>query len=143
MQKRKDTQAEHMPVKKPSFKNFNNYIKKIPKKLPLIGNETIVTLRKRTMDGIDMNGHPFRPYSKLYGEWKMEEHGISSPNLVVTSRMLNSITYKSIPKGIRLYFNSSTETKKAYENHHKHKRPFFGLTKNERNKVVKRLRRVI
>ena len=53
--------------------------------------------------------------------------------------MLNSIRTQKYRDGARIYFNSSTETKKAHGNHHKLKRPFFGLDDKQEEYMYKRI----
>lgn len=102
------------------------------KNLPLIGNELIVSIINRTQSGKDYNNQQFKPYSKTYAKAKQKEFGTSRVNLTRTQQMLNAITFKSIPKGLRFYFNANEQNNKAYYNQVKNKREFFMISAKDK-----------
>jgi len=53
--------------------------------------------------------------------------------------MLNNITWREIKNGIRLYFSSSYENKKAHGNQVKNKRRFMGVDPKQEKEIIKRL----
>lgn len=114
-----------MLIKKP---NLAKYAKRMTdNNLPLIANEIISDIVIRTQKGKDVNNRSFKPYSKAYSIKK----GTTSVNLTQSGRMLNSITFRKLPNGIRLFFGASKENKKAHGNQSKNNRKFFGLDKSQ------------
>lgn len=130
--------------------------------LSLMGNEIISDIIDRTQSGKDSKNNFFKPYSKqyaiskykefvrketisnlierksrLYAIRKQKEFGTATVNLTRTQKMLNSITYKEIPKGLRFYFNASEQSTKAYHNQITNKRKFFGLSNESLQKIRK------
>ena len=59
----------------------------------LLQRERIV---RRTLAGIDADGHPFAPYSAAYAELKMRVLGTSRVNLQLSGAMLNQITLTDV-----------------------------------------------
>ena len=105
--------------------------------LSLMGNEIISDIIDRTQSGKDVNNLGFKSYSRLYAMRKQKEFGTATVNLTRTQKMLNSITYKKIPKGLRFYFNASEQSTKAYHNQITNKRKFFGLSNDSLQKIRK------
>lgn len=105
--------------------------------LSLMGNEIISDIIDRTQSGKDVNGVGFKSYTRLYAMRKQKEFGTATVNLTRTQKMLNSITYKEIPKGLRFYFNASEQSTKAYHNQITNKRKFFGLSNDSLQKIRK------
>lgn len=105
--------------------------------LSLIGNEIISDIIDRTQSGKDVDGVGFKSYTRLYAMRKQKEFGTATVNLTRTQKMLNSITYKEIPKGLRFYFNASEQSTKAYHNQITNKRKFFGLSNDSLQKIRK------
>ena len=105
--------------------------------ISLMGNEIISDIIGRTQSGKDVNNLGFKPYSRLYAMRKQKEFGTATVNLTRTQKMLNSITYKEIPKGLRFYFNASEQSTKAYHNQITNKRKFFGLSDESLQKIRK------
>lgn len=121
-------------MKKVNFSKYQNKLKQ--NKLPLLGNQIQDGIMKRTQSGLDANLKPFKPYSKQYAKYKSEKYG-STVNLTETQKMLNGITYKKIPNGIRMYFNSGEQTKKAYYNQVTLKRFFFYVDRKQKDMIKK------
>lgn len=105
--------------------------------LTLIGNEIISDIIDRTQSGKDYNNSNFKPYTRLYAQAKQKEFGTATVNLTRTQKMLNSITYKEIRKGLRFYFNASEQSRKAYHNQITNNRKFFGLSSDNIEKIRK------
>lgn len=105
--------------------------------LALMGNEIISDIIDRTQSGKDVNNLGFKSYTRLYAMRKQKEFGTATVNLTRTQKMLNSITYKEIPKGLRFYFNASEQSTKAYHNQITNKRKFFGLSNDSLQKIKK------
>ena len=105
--------------------------------LALMGNEIISDIIDRTQSGKDVNNLGFKSYTRLYAMRKQKEFGTATVNLTRTQKMLNSITYKEIPKGLRFYFNASEQSTKAYHNQITNKRKFFGLSNDSLQKIRK------
>lgn len=105
--------------------------------LALMGNEIISDIIDRTQSGKDVNNLGFKSYTRLYAMRKQKEFGTATVNLTRTQKMLNSITYKEIPKGLRFYFNAPEQSTKAYHNQITYKRKFFGLSNDSLQKIRK------
>jgi len=83
----------------------------------------------RTLKGKDVKLKSFKTYSRSYRNYR-EKHGRNSNvNLTYTGSMLGAISGKNVPKGLRFYFSSSAETKKATWN--QKTRRFFGVDKRQ------------
>lgn len=120
--------------------NFNKLSEKITKNnLPLIGNEIVVDIIKRTQSGKDVNNKSFKKYTPEYKKEKSKNFGSSKVNLTRKQQMLNSITWKKIPNGITLFFNSKAENDKAHGNQVKNKRKFFGVDPKQAKLIKKKL----
>ena len=107
--------------------------------LPLLANDIIDDIQERTRKGFDRNNRTFEKYTVSYAREKVEKYGSSRPNLTRTGKMLNSITWKKINNGIRIYFNSDQQLKKARGN--QKKRKFFGLDPLQRKRIRKDLKK--
>lgn len=118
--------------KKINFKKgFNKKQDLQVRKLRLLSSEIIVGIIRRTQQGKDINLKSFIDYSPEYKKFKSKKHGSSRPNLTVTQNMLNSISSRHIKNGLRLYFISQSERKKAYHNQVTNKRKFFGVDRKQ------------
>lgn len=107
--------------------------------LPLIGNEIVASIINRTQKGKDVNNRNFKGYTKEYKATKKKKYGASNVNLTVTQKMLNDISWKKLPNGIRIYFKSSEQNKKAHGNQIKNKRKFFGIDPIQLQKIKQKL----
>ena len=122
--------------KKPNFNKYKARVKNADSTLYSIIEFIIVGIRNRTMSGKDKDNKRFRPYSKQYGK-------TGTVNLTETGFMLGDIDRKKIANGVRLYFPTSIEARKAFHNHKTFKRPFFGVDKKQKEHIVKRLGKFI
>ena len=121
-----------MLITRPNFKEI-----KYPN-LALLANEIKTDIIKRTQKGLDIHNRPFTAYSKSYKEWKSKGYG-NTVNLTVSGDMLNSITWREIPKGIEFYFSNNESNKKAYDNTIKNDREFFNIDPIQKEKILKKL----
>lgn len=103
-----------------------------------IGQRIIDKMVDRTKSGVDINGKPFRKYSKKYIEspkFKAFGKSPSKVNLTLTNAMLGTLdVFSTGANEITLGWEDSVENEKAY-NHNAGdtvpQRQFFGLTNNE------------
>lgn len=123
-------------TKKPKFDKYIKAVSNLRDGLATKSNEAIIDIQKRTQSGKDVKGSSFKPYSKAYKAYKAKGYGSSKVNLTQTGNMLHSITFKKIKDGIRLYFGTSIENKKAYHNQITNGRKFFGLSKKQHSKLL-------
>ena len=86
----------------------------------------------RTQSGKDVKGKGFKKYSSAYAKKKG-----GKVNLTDTGAMLQAISNKNIPNGVRFYFNASAETKKASWN--QKLRKFFGVDKEQIKYLKKKM----
>ena len=86
----------------------------------------------RTQSGKDVKGKGFKKYSTAYAKKKG-----GTVNLTDTGAMLQAISNKNIPNGVRFYFNASAETNKAAFN--QKLRKFFGVDKDQVKYLKKKL----
>ena len=94
---------------------------------------TIIT--ERTAKGVDVNGAPFKPYTKTYAAFRRSRGRSTTPDLMFTGRMLASMKAKADrDKGV-LFFSRSEEARKAAFNNRT--RRFFDLSKVELRRIQK------
>ncbi len=91
----------------------------------------------RTLKGKDIKNSSFKPYSKQYADYKQSKGKGKTVNLTNTGAMLQAISNKKIPNGIRFYFSASAETKKAAWNNKLRK--FFGVDKGQVKYLKKKM----
>ncbi len=102
----------------------------------------------RTLKGKDIKGVSFKKYSREYAKLKQEAGSDSTVNMTGAYRkkgggyrqggnMLQAISSKKIPNGIRFYFNASVETKKAAKN--QKLRKFFCTDKSQVKYLKKKM----
>ena len=131
-----------MPVKKPDFTRIKKRIDGIGQNLPIIGNNIVYGIVRRTQRGLDVNNKKFKRYSKGYGKYKAKEYGSKDVNLTQSGKMLNSITWRKTKNGIRIYFRSREESQKAHGNQKRMKRVFFGLDKEQIKYIKKEIKKL-
>jgi len=127
-------------TKTPDFKGILKALKVTDEEVASVAESFVVGIQNRTQKGKDMNNKAFRGYKNDdYVERRKKKGRSSKVNLTFNGQMLNSIRTQKYRDGARIYFNSSTETKKAHGNHHKLKRPFFGLDDKQEEYMYKRI----
>lgn len=95
-----------------------------------------VGIINRTQGGKDVDSRSFKPYSKAYARQKVS----NKVNLTKTGAMLQAISHKAIPMGIRFYFSARAETNKAYWN--QKTRKFFGVDRKQVKYIKSKLGRL-
>ena len=111
--------------------------------LILACSELKVSIIHRTQNGIDMNGHSFRPYSRDYALRKEQEFGSRNVNLTRTQQMLNSIVWSEIENGVVFHFSNREAMNKAYKNQVRLGRKFFGASEEDKNTIKEKLEEII
>jgi len=125
-------------------KEFRNIQRKFPnaikKALANVSAFQIRNIKDRTQrKGIDVNGSPFRPYSKAYRRRLVKQSGVV--DLTDTGQMFSSLTSKITPSKGTLFFRQAQANKKAF--YHdiagagkgRVVRPFFGINDREADKI--------
>jgi hypothetical protein len=127
-------------TKTPDFKGILKALKVTDEVVASVAEGFIVGIQNRTQKGKDMNNKVFKGYKNDDYIKRRKKAGRSAKvNLTFNGQMLNSIRSQKYRDGARIYFNSSTETNKAHGNHHKLKRPFFGLDDKQEEYMYKRI----
>ncbi len=99
------------------------------KKLRLSAGTIEAGMIKRTQGGKDVKLKSFKKYTKGYEAYKKKKGRGGDVNLTYSGNMLNSITHKNIPRGVRFYFNAKAQRDKARWN--MYDRHFFGADKKQ------------
>lgn len=96
---------------------------------------------KRTQSGQSVNGGGFAPYTPAYKKFKAKKGRSGKVDLTFTGKMLAAIDYKiqKISNGFRatVFFNSAEAAAKAEGN--SKKRQFFGFSKEQVDRITKKL----
>jgi hypothetical protein len=103
----------------------------------------------RTQSGRSITGSGFRAYSKGYAKRKGEKTGSTKPNLVGIGdkKHTGGLMLQSIRSSVKVSGNIITgiisflpsQAIKAFVNQVLYKRPFFGLSKEQKQRIVKGL----
>ena len=125
-------------------KELKNIQRKFPsaikKALANVSAFQIVNIRNRTQrKGVDVNGSPFKPYSKAYRRRLVKQSGVV--DLTDTGQMFSSLTSKITPSKGTLFFRQAQANKKAF--YHdiagagkgRVIRQFFGINDREADKI--------
>ena len=121
---------------KPNWGKYRKRIKNTDSALYSLAEGVIVGIIKRTQSGKDRNKKGFDTYSKNYKK-------TGKVDLTDTGAMLHGIERKKIKDGVKLYFPNRTEARKAYGNQVKYGRKFFGLDKDQKKLIKRRLGKYI
>jgi len=118
-------------------RKFPNAIKKA---LANVTAFQIFNIKDRTQTkGIDVNGNPFKPYSKAYKRRLVKQSGVV--DLTDTQQMFSSLTSKITPSKGTLFFRGQDANKKAFYHDvvgagkRKVIRPFFSINDKEADKI--------
>ena len=125
-------------TKKPNILKYKKALDKIQEKRALnpVIDTTIVEMINRTQSGKSFTGKEFKGYADSTKEARRKKGRVTNiVNLTDTGNMLHSMTFKAISGGIRIYFGTAIEKKKAYYN--QKKRKFFGLSPQQRKAIRK------
>jgi hypothetical protein len=126
-------------TKKPKWKGYTRKLKKLNSKLALLSNDLISEIHTRTSSGVDAKYKPLKRYTRAYAKRK----GTTKVTLVDTGEMLGSMDAKKIKGGIQIYFASDAANDKAYYQHKKQGRKFFGLDKEQKEYIKRELGKFI
>jgi len=101
-----------------------------------IGLFAMTRIKARTVEGKDVDGTPFKPYSPRYAMFRQEHgHPTGKVNLTFTGSMLSSMTFDPDASQVKLYFlNTQDESgvsnpKKAFFLNES--RNFFALSSDD------------
>jgi len=122
--------------KKPNLGKYKKRIKNTQQELYSVAEGLIVGIIKRTQSGRDKNKKGFKAYSKNYKK-------SGKVNLTDEGTMLHSIDRRTVKNGIKLFFGSTNENAKAHGNQVKYGRKFFGLDKEQKKLIKRRLGKFI
>lgn len=122
----------------PDTRKYVSLVNRMPSEVATLGMEIRAEIIRRTQNGLDKNNRSFKKYSDEYKKAKAQEFGSARPNLTRTQAMLNGMDMRKIKGGFRIDFPNKMENKKAVYN--QRVRPFFGLDKEQRKKVLQFLK---
>lgn len=75
-----------------------------------IGLFAMTRIKSRTVEGEDVDGTPFKPYSPKYAMFRQEHgHPTNKVNLTFTGSMLSSMTFDPDADKVTLYFLNTTD----------------------------------
>lgn len=123
-------------TKKVDFTKLINKIKNIDERIVSVATDLIVGIANRTQTGMDYKGGMFKSYPASYREYRVSKGRSAKPNLTFNNQMLNAMRFKKIKDGGMIYFPDSVENEKAYSNHEKKGREFFGLDTNQEKYII-------
>jgi hypothetical protein len=108
-----------------------------------VGRQIIQTIQNRTLEGLDLEGRPFAPYSKRYidsREFKAAGKSPSEVNLRLTEEMMNAMEVQgSEPGSVTIGFNSIAAAQKAEwaeASDNGPSRKFFDVTPTELSNIL-------
>lgn len=102
-------------------------------------------IRTRTQGGFDIELNLFRDYSKSWAKKRLRAgKGIDRVDLTFSGAMFKSLSVRFEEQTYKLsatiYFNSPEQAQKAKWNHVDHRRPFFGLSAEQKQSIVRQVR---
>ncbi len=97
-------------------------------------------IQERTRSSKDVNNKSFNHYTKEYAKQKGTSR--NKVTLTLKNHMLANITWKNITNGIRIYFASVQENKKAHGNQVKNGRKFLGVDPRQKKRIESRLKKL-
>jgi phage gpG-like protein len=101
--------------------------------IDIIARECIDMIKDRTARGLDVNGTPFKPYSKM----TVAKKGTTDVTLKDTGRLLNSLHYsKTSDSSFTIEFGGIPYAHKVMND-----RPILGLTEQEQAEIVNMINR--
>lgn len=90
-------------------------------------------IKTRTAKGVDVNGAPFKAYSKTYAAFRSKKGRSTTPDLMFSGRMMASMKATATKNEGVLFFSRSEEARKAAFNNRT--RRFFDLSKKELTRI--------
>jgi hypothetical protein len=102
-------------------------------------------IRIRTQGGFDIESNLFKDYSKSWAKKRLRAgKGIDRVDLTFSGDMFNSLSVRFEEQTYKLsatiYFKSPEQAQKAKWNQVDHKRPFFGLSVEQKRSIIKQVR---
>lgn len=107
-----------------------------------IGLFLTASIEARTMQGKDVDGDDFKPYSPGYAKFRAGAgHPVNKVNLFFSGLMFNALTHDAGNMQVRIYFmpttdkhNVSSPAKAYFLDEDRH---FFGMSKKDKETIVK------
>lgn len=97
----------------------------------IIARECIDVIKARTGQGLDKDGRPFKPYSKM----TIQKKGTTKVTLEDTGRMLNALDYRQTsPYSFSISIDGVPYSDKVLS-----ERPILGFTENELQSITQML----
>lgn len=128
--------TDNLPATQKQFKQLQRRFsvnKRPAMSAAVLQARTIIT--QRTARGVDVDGAPFKPYTKTYAAFRRSRGRSTTPDLMFTGRMLASMKAKADKNKGVLFFSRSEEARKAAFNNRT--RRFFDLSKDELRRIQK------
>ena len=131
-----------------SFREFSGRLEEaLKRRVKLVGTESRNQLVARVQSGLDRQGVSFAPYSSEYRKFKAKSGRQVDPvNLTFRFQMLRALSVQELSGegqiGFDIIFLSAKEREKA-QNNINNGRDFFGLTRQESDNVVMKLKEAI
>ena len=128
-------------------KNIRNFQRRFPNEIKRTllksGFLLLQIVKNLTSKGLKFNRGKFKEYNKDYAKWKSKHVGKSVVDLMLSGRMMQSLTPDSTVKAkgknrVELKFSNSEMRERAYRiqtGQGQPKRPFFGFDKTTEKKI--------
>ena len=128
-------------------KNIRNFQRRFPNEIKRTllksGFLLLQIVKNLTSKGLKFNRGKFKEYNEDYGKWKSKHVGKSVVDLMLSGRMMQSLTPDSTVKAkgknrVELKFSNSEMRERAYRiqtGEGQPKRPFFGFDKTTEKKI--------
>ena len=102
-------------------------------------------IRTRTQTGVDIESNTFRKYSKSWARKRQAAgKGIDRVDLTFSGAMFNSLSVRfeeqTYVLSATIFFKSPEQAQKAKWNQVDHKRPFFGLSAEQRKLILAKVK---
>ena len=137
-------------------KNIRNFQRRFPNEIKRTllksGFLLLTIIKDLTKKGLKFNRGKFKEYNEDYGKWKSKHVGKSVVDLMLSGRMLQSLTPDSTVKAkgknrVELKFSNSEMRERAFRiqtgQGNQPKRPFFGFDKRTEKKINKEFEKEI
>ena len=136
-------------------KNIRNFQKRFPNEIKRTllksGFLLLTIIKELTKKGLKFNRGKFDKYNEDYAKWKTKYVGTSIVNLMLTGRMMQSLTPNSTVKAkgknrVELKFSNSEMRERAFRIQTgvgQPIRPFFGFDKRTEKKINKEFEKEI
>jgi hypothetical protein len=114
-----------------------------------LGQFGMTAIKTRTVQGRDVDGKPFKPYSEGYRLFRIKKgRPVNKVNLTFTGSMLGSMTYDIGKNFVRIYFLNTSSDVSEVKNSQKafflnQDRNFFALSEQDKKRMSAIVRRFI